>query len=688
MSRQGGGGGGQADTGSLRPRLCSAVGSLRCTLCLLLALPCEAHAGLRLFARARALLVCLSPLRPPAFLPRRRRRPPPPPAAAAAARSPQPAARSPQPAARSSPGPRSMKASAWDSRARSSSAPRAGYVALSDSEERRPILQSSFRRQKSSDEFKFELGEPEGGDGGGGGERGGDGGGASATRLQVIDASQKPSIKSGRQRKKQAVRTKGGEFQARRRKRRVYFCSVGSEIDVEKMFEDVHGGVGGEWKRGLYTNVLHLYLPSQNIAADQSDQQPFACGSFDPMDQPAAPGSASYALGIDDEGPAHPDAPPLLTPRTRRSGGGGGGDGGGAAGGGSGADYTTDAESSIELLAPPHSRSPFLLSQSSPFDVSAGGPSPDVSALGGASPSLQDSSPGAGATAGAASLSPATATASATATATATASASASASAAGTTERGEFPLTAEQSAAGYKEVFVFDFGAIVFWGFSLGEEESLLAYVRSFTLAEDKLSLEEVQKSEDDMAFVVSAAADAGDQQPTIRITNDVFSLPEYTTVKERLAISFASAQSSVLAIFEARIEKKVEEFKYIPETFAREGRLRLSSKALGKMIGDVFVIRHDVNLHTEILDTPEFFWGNEAVVHLYKLTYDYLEMAGRTEILNKRLDMLKQLLSMLQQQSENNHNVKLEWIIIWLIIVSIVLEILSVGGKVLGYWD
>ena len=24
---------------------------------------------------------------------------------------------------------------------------------------------------------------------------------------------------------------------------------------------------------------------------------------------------------------------------------------------------------------------------------------------------------------------------------------------------------------------------------------------------------------------------------------------------------------------------------------------------------GEVFVIRHDVNLHTEILDTPDFFW-------------------------------------------------------------------------------
>ena len=30
---------------------------------------------------------------------------------------------------------------------------------------------------------------------------------------------------------------------------------------------------------------------------------------------------------------------------------------------------------------------------------------------------------------------------------------------------------------------------------------------------------------------------------------------------------------------------------------------------SLSIYIGEVFVIRHDVNLHTEILDTPDFFW-------------------------------------------------------------------------------
>jgi len=43
----------------------------------------------------------------------------------------------------------------------------------------------------------------------------------------------------------------------------------------------------------------------------------------------------------------------------------------------------------------------------------------------------------------------------------------------------------------------------------------------------------------------------------------------------------------------------------------------------------------------------------------------NYLEMGARTEVLNKRLDMLRELLDVLQQQMENAHAVKLEWQVI-----------------------
>jgi uncharacterized Rmd1/YagE family protein len=64
-----------------------------------------------------------------------------------------------------------------------------------------------------------------------------------------------------------------------------------------------------------------------------------------------------------------------------------------------------------------------------------------------------------------------------------------------------------------------------------------------------------------------------------------------------------------------------------------------------------------------------------------------YLEMSGRTEVLNKRLDMLRELLDVLQQQMENAHSVKLEWIVIWLIVIEVVLQVFAIGGQSIGLW-
>jgi uncharacterized Rmd1/YagE family protein len=230
---------------------------------------------------------------------------------------------------------------------------------------------------------------------------------------------------------------------------------------------------------------------------------------------------------------------------------------------------------------------------------------------------------------------------------------------------------------GGKEVFIFDFGAIVFWGFHRGEEEELLNEIRFFVVTHGSgglLSHQEFEEGQDDMAFVTSPDITG------ITIANDVITLPDDASAKSRLSVSFAIAQSTVLAIFEARIERKIEDYKYIPETLADRGKLKLSTKQLGGMIGEVYVIRHDVNLHSEILDTPDFFWKEPAAVEEdYRLTMRYLEMDTRTEILNKRLDMLRELLGVLQQQHENGHAMKLEWIVIWLIIVSTLVELVDI---------
>lgn len=80
--------------------------------------------------------------------------------------------------------------------------------------------------------------------------------------------------------------------------------------------------------------------------------------------------------------------------------------------------------------------------------------------------------------------------------------------------------------------------------------------------------------------------------------------------------------------------------------------------------------------------DTPDFFWKEDSYEPHYQMVMSYLEMSSRTEILNKRLDMLRELLDVLQQQMESSHAVKLEWIVIWLIVAEVVLQVL----KTIGY--
>lgn len=66
-------------------------------------------------------------------------------------------------------------------------------------------------------------------------------------------------MRTGRQRKKIASRSKGGEFQQRRKKRRVYFCCVSNEIDIEQFHDNFDKQDDQKWKSRMYEGVLHLY---------------------------------------------------------------------------------------------------------------------------------------------------------------------------------------------------------------------------------------------------------------------------------------------------------------------------------------------------------------------------------------------------------------------------------------------
>ena len=198
-------------------------------------------------------------------------------------------------------------------------------------------------------------------------------------------------------------------------------------------------------------------------------------------------------------------------------------------------------------------------------------------------------------------------------------------------------------------------------------------------------------------------------------LAKDIISLATLD-VREKLAVSFALAQSVKLGVFERTVEVTIKETRAIPERMAIDGKIKLTRTNITKRIGQLFVDRASINLHSDILDHPEFFWEDDEWLPVYLRAAKYLEIDRRAEVrererehgarhtrppppplhtthsahepttttphtsqvLNKRLDIIKELFDMLANELHNAHSNKLEWIIIVLIILEVFFQVVQ----------
>jgi len=152
-----------------------------------------------------------------------------------------------------------------------------------------------------------------------------------------------------------------------------------------------------------------------------------------------------------------------------------------------------------------------------------------------------------------------------------------------------------------------------------------------------------------------------------------------------KLSVSYAFAQSGRLAVLETGVETLVEQVRPIPEALALTGKSHYSKQDLGKLIGQTFLLSSTVNLYSDILDEPDFFWENDTYFPVYNRASKYLDVADRTRILNSRLEVLAKLLESLNTQLATDHATHLEWIIIWLIVAEVLLECMRGGHTFFG---
>ncbi len=216
------------------------------------------------------------------------------------------------------------------------------------------------------------------------------------------------------------------------------------------------------------------------------------------------------------------------------------------------------------------------------------------------------------------------------------------------------------------DIFFFNHGCFVCWGFKKHFEEKLINYIKPF-------AIHPLSRIEIDHFFYQYGQETTIDTQERHRL--DIITL-DAQDAQIKLAISYGLAQSIKLETFEEEIQDAIKKNNYLPEEIATRGAISLSRRAIFKRIGEIFIARSSINLNSEYLDAPEFFWRNPNLEHNYIMIKKFLDITSRVMALNQKLDVLQELLDILNSQVQHRYSSFLESIIILLILVEIIISL------------
>ncbi|PPQ68916.1 hypothetical protein CVT24_007660 [Panaeolus cyanescens] len=216
------------------------------------------------------------------------------------------------------------------------------------------------------------------------------------------------------------------------------------------------------------------------------------------------------------------------------------------------------------------------------------------------------------------------------------------------------------------EIFMFDYGTVVIWGMTEAQERRFLSSVKRFEV--EKLAPEDVEM--EDLNYYYANYS---------RIYNDVITLRKGSGYMTKLSLSHALSQSVKISLFEDLISSKIEETKDIPEIISETGKIGIPHKEIMQKIGQLFLLRTNINSVGSVLDSPEVFWSYPDLQPLYDAARSYLEIPQRINLLNTRVEVLQDMLQLLKESVSSKHAEWLEQIVIFLIAIEIVLGIITI---------
>lgn len=92
-------------------------------------------------------------------------------------------------------------------------------------------------------------------------------------------------------------------------------------------------------------------------------------------------------------------------------------------------------------------------------------------------------------------------------------------------------------------------------------------------------------------------------------------------------------ALSVKLGIWEASLEQYIDSIEFVTEDLKRGSKIKMSREDVLRKHGELFALRHVINLSSDLLDVPDFYWDREDLERLYLQTCAYFSISKRTKV-------------------------------------------------------
>lgn len=239
-----------------------------------------------------------------------------------------------------------------------------------------------------------------------------------------------------------------------------------------------------------------------------------------------------------------------------------------------------------------------------------------------------------------------------------------------------------------REIFFFREGSVVFWNCNDIETNNVLNFLRNFERESYVSALVHGESEVMPYTYISSTAIDVeGDlvaEGSELNVASRAFFqngkfyvTPDSDNFLYKYTFSNAIAQSIKLGLWEATLDRYIDSMEYLTEDLKRGRRLRISRAAMLRKTGELFALRHSINLSSDLLDAPDFYWDREELEGLYLQVCSYFSISRRTKVMNEKINHCVELAELVSHNLNDAHHIRLEWMIIILIMVEVGFEIL-----------